>query len=300
MFKKLILATALIGLVGCAFDKDNDANNAAELADRQRQLSSYSRVVGFYTGKLTTSTTQQDVELRLFTLESEAGTNANGDDRYRIVLRGNYKKINPVGPGYNFKARYIPETGELILTNEATTLSADDIHTVNAKVFGQKIVGEAKSISGVIGVLEMTMSSSQSTKPGNNEENEYYERLYREYKAIEGVYTGENIFNGKATYRMTVKLEAIKVNTGSRAVPQIVGEFTRQDDPNGSLTLNLSAVYQPELTPAVLNLTGKPRYNTSTPYEASFDGVIVNGEYTGSWKTNIQGFKGNFTLKKAN
>ncbi len=296
MMKKLILASALLALVGCAFDKDNATNNAREVEERQKLMSKFSRVVGYYTGKLTTSAAQQDVELRLFTLEDQGGTNSSGEDRYRVVLRGNYKKINPVGPGFNFKARYIEETAELILTNEAGTLGVDDIHTINAKVVGQKIVGEVKSISGVIGVLDLALTSNQTKVPGgSNEENEYYERLSRQYNAIAGTYAGENVVDGKVTYQFSVSLQVVKTGI----VPQLIGEFKRHDDPEGNVSLTLTAVYQPELSPAVLTLTGKPRYNpNNSPYQGTFQGTLIGDEYKGSWRTNIRGFEGEFLLKK--
>lgn len=295
MLKKLILSVAMLSLAACAFDKDTSDDNAREVAERQRQLNTYSRVVGFYSGKLTTPAAQQDVELRLFTLENEAGKNSNGDERYSVVLRGNYKKLNPVGPGYNFKARYIPETAELILTNDSTTLGVDDIHTINAKFSGQKIIGEVKSVSGVIGVLDLTLTSNERQAPGNNEENEYYERLRRQYEGIAGTYVGNNTVEGKAKFSFTISLQVIKVGLA----PQIVGEFKRSDDPGESVSLTLTAVYQPELSPAILTLTGVPRFNpTNSPYKATFEGTLIGDEYKGSWRTNIKGFEGDFVLKK--
>ncbi|WP_374078393.1 hypothetical protein [Bdellovibrio bacteriovorus] len=295
MLKKLILSVAMLSLAACAFDKDTSDDNAREVAERQRQLNTYSRVVGFYSGKLTTPAAQQDVELRLFTLENEAGKNSNGDERYSVVLRGNYKKLNPVGPGYNFKARYIPETAELILTNDSTALGVDDIHTINAKFSGQKIIGEVKSVSGVIGVLDLTLTSNERQAPGNNEENEYYERLRRQYESIAGTYAGNNTVDGKAKFSFTISLQVIKVGL----TPQIVGEFKRSDDPGESVSLTLTAVYQPELSPAILTLTGVPRFNpTNSPYKATFEGTLIGDEYKGSWRTNIKGFEGDFVLKK--
>lgn len=293
MIKKLILLTALLNLMACAFNNDNANNNAAEMADRLKQLEKFSRVVGLYTGKLTTSAAQQDVELRLFTLESEAGTNANGDERSRIVLRGNYKKINPVGPGYILKAIYYPETGELILTNESATLGVDDVHTINAKLKDQTITGEAKSISNPIGILHLKLSSNERNAPGNTEENEYYARLRRQYESIAGTYEGDNIVNGSVDHHFTIELRV----SMDGVVPKLIGNYNRENHPEVAITIT-TAVYQPELNPPRLTLKGNPSYFGGTNYIATFEGVITGDEYIGSWETNIRGLQGDFALKK--
>lgn len=293
MFKSLILILTLVGFVGCAFDNDSANNNAAEMSNRTKQLEKFSRVVGLYTGKLITSTSQQDIELRLFTLESEAGTNANGDERSRIVLRGNYKKINPVGPGYILKAIYYPETGELILNNDANNITADDVHTVNAIVNGQQIFGEAKSISNVIGTINLQLSSNQSQTPGNTEQNEYYSRLRRQYENISGTYAGESILNGKVDHRFTIELRV----SMDGVVPKLTGNYNRENHPEVAVNFT-TAVYQPDLNPPRLTLKGTPSFFGGTSYVATFDGTLIGDEYKGSWENSIRGYQGDFSLKK--
>lgn len=293
MFKHFTLILTLVSFVGCAFDNDTANNNAAEMSNRTKQLEKFSRVVGVYTGKLTTSTSQQDIELRLFTLESEAGTNASGDERSRIVLRGNYKKINPVGPGYILKAIYYPETGELILNNDSSNITVDDVHTVNATVNGQQIFGEAKSISNVIGTLNLQLSSNQSQTPGNTEQNEYYSRLRRQYENISGTYAGESVLNGKVDHRFTIE---IRVSMDG-VVPKLTGNYNRENHPEVAVNFT-TAVYQPDLNPPRLTLKGTPSFFGGTSYVATFDGVLVDGEYKGSWENSIRGYQGDFNLKK--
>lgn len=293
MIKTFILIATLISLAGCAFDKDNANNNAAEMSNRLKQLEKFSRVVGLYTGKLTTSAGQQDVELRLFTLENEAGTNANGDERSRIVLRGNYKKINPVGPGYILKAIYYPETGELILNNDAANPGVDDVHTINARLQNQKIAGEAKSISNLIGILDLALSTNERKTPGNTEENDYYARLRRQYENISGTYAGENIVNGKADHRFSIELRV----SMDGVVPKLTGNYNRENHPEVAVNFT-SAVYQPDLNPPRLTLKGTPSYFGGTNFVATFDGILTAEEFVGSWETSIRGYQGEFKLKK--
>lgn len=293
MLKHFLLTLSLLSLVACAFDKDNANNNAAEMSNRLKQLEKFSRVVGLYTGKLTTSVSQQDIELRLFTLENEAGTTASGDERSRIVLRGNYKKLNPVGPGYILKAIYYPETGELILNNDTANPGVDDVHTINAIVNGGTINGEAKSISNVIGVLNLTLSTAERQAPGNTEQNEYYARLRRQYESISGVYAGENIVNGKMDHRFTIELRV----TMDGIVPKLTGNYNRENHPEVGINFT-TAIYQPDLNPARLTLKGTPSYFGGTNYIATFDGTLIDDEFAGTWETTIRGFQGEFKLKK--
>ena len=298
MLKKMILALTVLTLSACAFDKDASKNNAKEVEETQRQKSTYDPITGVYTGQLRTPSNRQDISITLFTLAEPVAPNSDRDDGFRWVLRANYKKINPVGMGYSLKARFIPETGQLILTNENIskgTIGMDDVHTIEAKIVGQRIIGEAKSITGVIGTVELNMTSNEAAAPGNNEEAEYYERLRQQYESIAGVYAGDNVVNGKVTFSFKISLQVIREGL----VPKLVGEFNRDDDPTSSVSLSLSGIYQPDLTPATLTLSGKPRFNSNnSSYAATFEGTIVNGVYKGSWFTNTRGAEGSFTLKK--
>ncbi len=314
MLKKLILFAAILSLSACAFDKDSSRVNAKEAAEREKLIQTYKPVEGLYRGTMTTDTFTQPVELRMFTLEVEAGKNANGEERYLKVMRGNFKKMNSVDPNTSFKARFVPETGELILTNSKENLEADDVHTINANVSGQKINGDAITVSGDIGKLELTLISSASNKPGNSE-TEFNERLRRQYESIAGTYVGENILDGKVTFKGTLILyvmekevdpsaggknssASVAPSTVKKLQPQLVGEFQRSDDPSNDLALILATSYQPEAAPPKLIMTGKLGRITNVPYEANFQGVFIDGHYLGSWRSSTRGFQGDFILKK--
>ncbi|UOF02837.1 hypothetical protein [Bdellovibrio reynosensis] len=294
MLKKLILILGVLSLTACAFDQDTSKSDAKEAEERARLLSKYNSVVGTYAGKLSTGNSEKDIELTLFTLEEVDSQNQNGEDTNRVVLRANYKAINPASAGLNLRVRYIPETSELIFTNENKTPGPDDVHTINAKIAGNTIEGQVKSLSGLVGVLKVSLQSAERQKPGSdNQEHEYYERLREQYEAIAGTYTGANIKGGKATFTFTITLQVVKEGK----VPKLIGRFDRADDPAGSVSLYLKVNYQTDLNPPVLTITGTSIQHSSD-YLATFDGTLVNGEYKGSWQNNKQGFQGDFTLKK--
>lgn len=320
MFKNLILFATTLGLSACAFDKDSSKVNAKDTADRLRLEQAYKPLANnVYRGTITTDTFQQPIELRLFMLEVKDGKNANGEDRYLKVLQGNLRKTNSVDASNNYNARFISETGELILSNVAEKdLSSDDVHTVNAVVNGDKITGQSITVSGDVGIVDLTLYSNSSSKPGNSE-SEFNERLRRQYEAIAGTYVGDNVFDGKVNFKATLVLYVLEKEVpnssgsssssgssnggtpapGTKKIrPELMAEFTRSDDPSNDLALLLTSVYQPEAVPAKLIMTGKLGRITNVPYEANFSGVFIDGNYHGSWRSSTRGFQGDFILKK--
>lgn len=316
MFKNTKLALILslmmslvLSLTGCAFDKDDSKTNQAEVEARLKLLEKFNRVKGTYVGKLTTPTAVQDVSLNIFIQDVPNGTNTNGDTTYRVALKGNYKKLNPVGPGYNLLIRYTAETAEIIMSNEAANsgngssgtnapmnnVGPDDIVSINAKISGQKILGTAFSNSGAIGTLDLALAADQSEVSGDNQQQEYYDRLFRQYESAAGVYEGANVIGGKASFTFKITLQVIKRGN----IPYLIGQYDRDDDPNRNVSLNLVATYQPELQPPQLTLVGKPLFSgPNSSYEGTFTGILQNDQYQGSWKTNVRGFEGDFVLKK--
>lgn len=295
MIKKFLTIITVLTLSACAFNNDNPNNNSEEILERQRQLEKFNRIVGLYTGKLYTSTSAQDVEIRLFTLDENAGSNSNGADRLRKVLRASFAKTNPVSFETSLKGVYYPETGELTFVNiaEPGKITIDDIHTINANINNQKITGEVKSISNVIGRLEVTLSSNQSSGGGDNQTIEYYKRLRQEYETITGTYAGENIVDGKPQYNFTLELRL----KPDGIVPKLIGFFRREN--LASVTMNFTnVVYQPNLNPPQLTIHATPRDFGKSATFATFEGILINDEYTGSWSTETNGFQGSFKLKK--
>lgn len=306
MFKKIILASALAGLVACSYNGDSrDGNRALRQKDneqREIQESEFNSISGLYTGKLIIGAAQQDVKLRLFTLEQKLDQpGPDGSDRFRKVLRGNYKPTHPVGQAYNFYAGYTPETGALVLTNAGLTtadgksipLGVDDIHTINAIVSGDFIKGEVKSPSGPMGRIELTRSANENQTPGNNEGRQNYDDLKREYQRVAGVYQGENMKGDKVV--LTLNLEVVD---GIDA-PSLIGRMNRSDD-NAlkSSELSLTVSYDAQTPPTRIKMIGKPQKYPNSDYTATYLATYENETISGSWQSNKRGFEGEFILKK--
>lgn len=296
MFKKLILAASIsMALVACSFDKNNGNDNTPRARENEKKENDYSRVIGFYKGTLTTPSGTQSVSFSLYTLADNGGAD--------ISLNSNYKRLDPIGKDFNFKVDYIPETGSLTFSNvnlegnpNSGKVEADDIHTISAKVSGKNIVGEVKSRSGTLGILNATLSTQENNKPGDKQEQEYYDRLGQEYEKITGIYEGKSINDEKQASDILVDIRVRRLSSGSLTVPQIWGVFNWKSRGNDGTALTLTVDFKYDLNPPRLVMEGTPRDFQGRPYKAVFDAVIINNTIMGSW-SSTRGFEGNYELK---
>lgn len=288
-----VSATLLFG--ACAFSGNSDSTAQKEVNDRQKLQSIYSAVTGTYSGTLTTPSSVQNIEVNLFTLDVKDGVNSDGSDKFRVVLKAAYKKIAPAGAGFTYLARYIQETSELILTNENASLGIDDIHTINAKVVGQRILGEAKSPTGTVGVIDLGLTSRSVQKPGDNEKDDLNRRLREQYNQITGYYEGTVLppENERAPFKTSIKIYIVESIVNGETVPQLVGVYKLKNDPTGDLDLGLTVSYRADLKPQRLTLSGKG----GGTYTVFLDGVLNQGDLVMSM-TNSKGYVGEVTYKK--
>lgn len=296
IIKKIILIFVVLALSACSFSKDDSTTNGTELRERQKLAESYKAVTGAYRGTLTTSSSRQDVELSLFTLEQNTAAGAT-----KLVLIANFKKINPVGNNTTFESRYVPETGELVLSSLLSSFGPDDIHTVNLIARGERLTGEAKSVSGVIGVLDLSLQSRQSTVPGEGERESYKERIRNQYNAIAGTYKGNIVPlpQDGAPFAVIVQINvADMTNEAGEVLPQLMGILSYPATGTRDLDLTLTMVYRPDLTPAQLNITARPRFIGNNEYKATLQGTLKDNKYSGTMTSTAKGFEGNFVLTK--
>jgi hypothetical protein len=293
--KNLVLTLTILILAGCAFDKDGSTTSKTELRENQKQSEIYNSIKGNYRGQLTTATTKQDVELNLDILERIVNS------KKELILIGNYKKNNPVGPNLSFNARYTPENGQLVLMSNLATFGPDDIHTISLQVQGTDLIGEAKSISGVVGRLHLSLVSRQSDTPNDNAGEDYKERLRAQYNAIAGSYKGNVIPPPQdgAPFAIIVRINVADVaDANGEVMPQLMGILSYPAYNSTDLDMTLTMTYRPDLNPPQLSITARPRFSAGSDYRANLQGTLKNGKYTGSMTSTAKGFEGNFTLTK--
>lgn len=294
---KIVFLIIGLQLSACSFSGNNSANTQKEVADRQKLINTFSQITGTYKGQLITSSNNLVIELSLFTLETKDGVNPDGSDRFRTVLKGVLRKIDPVGNSETFLARYIPETSELILTNSNNTLSNDDTHTINSVIVGRRIIGEAKSPTGTIGQIDLKFVNSSSEKPGQSEIEETNNRIREQYNKIAGDYSGvalppEGVM---APFAFSVRIYVTESIINGQSTPALMANYRRDDDTGGILELLLNVSYKSDLNPAKITMTGKGAMN----YFVTFEGIVKGeGELLVGMTTN-KGYFGTLTLKRS-
>lgn len=294
--KNIFALLLSISLIGCAFGKDPSSENKEEVQERQKLSDTYSKVKGVYAGPLFTGSANHDIELSIFTEDVKQGVNSDGTDRFRLVLKGTYTRINPAGASQTLDGRFIPETGELILSNPRNDLGPDDVKSINAKLEGNKLVGEVKRSTGVIGQFVLELSSQESRVPDTNERERTNERIRQTLKKIVGKYEGVVLPPPQleAPFAIEVELFINEVVGPNGTTPTLAAYYRLVDDTTGSSDLPMTASYDAELSPAKLTLNGQGALN----YAVTLEGYLTpSGAIRGSLK-NQKGFVGNVELKK--
>ncbi len=305
MLKQILLITVTTALSACAFEKDkSNLYDANEQEQRQLLINSYDQIKGTYAGTVSTSNGYQDVALEIYWKdEPQSQPNANGAVVMVPKLKATLKKIAPVGLTQQYNGVYIPSSGEVILTNIKleSQLKADEIQSLNTRMTGQRLSGEAKSSTGFLGVFDVVRTTSEASTPDVNDDIRYADGLRKQLQEVAGVYEGvitptsSTAKPFKATMTLNVQSETVAGRTVP--IPVLLGNFARSDDNSRVTDLTLRASYNLDVTPRRLELEGLPVFNSSK-YRATFMGVLVNDEYVGEMQAGPIIFNGTFVFKK--
>jgi hypothetical protein len=306
MLKKLILTLSVLALSACAFDKDDTGSDAQTrlIAEQNQKVDeNFSGAVGVYSGDLVRSNGIEKIQLSLQILGEPTGkTNKDGTQEILKRQAAAYLRINPVGASLtNFAVTFIRETGELMIVNKTANIGVDEVHTIFAKIAGDKITGKIVSMTGVIGTINLSLTAKENANPSNGTEEEQYKRLREQYNTLVGDWVG----CVKTTQGSTVPSYTVKMNlslyedatNGSTTVPRLAGNFHRDNDKYGALDTQLSANYRPDLKPATLNIIGKPIIATNG-YVSTFQGTVGDGYYEATFTSNRKGSEGMLYVKK--
>jgi hypothetical protein len=295
--KSLILLAFVAALSACSFEKNDSLTDPNEIANRERLKTAYDSIAGTYRGVLKASNRDQTIEIRLFRLEGNNGSNSSGAESKKPTLNGTYKRIDPTGLPYEFSASYIQDTNELILTNRATNLSNDDVHTINAQIINNRIVGKATFKGGNDANIDLPLITRENGgNDGTTDENEYWDGVRRELTAIAGKYQGELLLkDGKLfiTAEMTLQVYNNTSPNGKYSIPYLLGTFHDVKDvvghdpitkePIGFSDLSLTAIYNTDVLPRRLDLRGAP-VNGGTRFVAELRLELINGQLVGTYQ----------------
>lgn len=184
----------LLNFLGCAFDQSPTEINQREnktIEEKNRVLrSNYGLVTGFYQGRLRLGTEERLVTLGIYTLEVKEGNNSSGEPIFKPVLKAVYRQIYPVEIPIVLDGRYVPETGELSFINTVSNQGMGMLHTISGSMNGTKILGEAKTPTGVLGNLELEFIQKKVDAPTEGDEDQTAQKLRQQYEGLTGTYVG--------------------------------------------------------------------------------------------------------------
>lgn len=283
----LVMAAAL---AGCAFGQDSQTANKRDIEDRARILGSFSLVEGTYSGNLNLATSTK-VELQVFHLDEKSGQYADGTDRYLPVLKASLARLNPASTTLNFSARFVQETGELLLVNSDSSIDATDIQSLTLVLASGQLNGAVKSKSGPLGNAALTISSKQSETPKDPTE-EINNRLRADYRAIAGEYVGDILLGSEKLYAVNLKLILVEeVGSNGKSKPTLRAVY-RPDDGSGEGFDNfLNVDYRADLNPKTIKMTA----NGQSRYYINIDGIFVNGHIESKF-VDMRGREGTLKL----
>ncbi|MFP5520479.1 MAG: hypothetical protein ACLGGX_11290 [Bdellovibrionia bacterium] len=294
---RIILLLPLF-LMGCAFGKDPAVDNKKEVEERQKLRQTYAKIEGLYKGTLNANGTAQAVELLMFTDEVRDGVNSDGSDRYRLTLKGTFTRTNPAAASQLLDGRFIPETNEVILANPASTIGPDDVKTISARLVGNKILGEVKRRTGILGTLDVSLHSKSAELPeSGNAREEENERIRRTLEQVVGSYQGVVLPPPQIAAPIAIGLEIFIVNVSvpGGTQPQLNAYFKRLDEPSGTLDLLVKVSYEADLNPPRLTATGSAGVGS---YFISLEGTQVDRNTIRGIYKNQRGESADFELKR--
>jgi hypothetical protein len=162
----------------------------------QRLREQFALVAGTYVGKIRRPENAEpglqnewDIEVGIYTLEIKSGTSSSGEVLFKPVLKAIFKQNYPIAPNILLDVQYLPETGQVLFINSNAGL--DDLNTINAKISGSIIDGQAKKSTGIWGQLHLELNSKNVNTPPASDENELNRKIREQYQKISGTYTGK-------------------------------------------------------------------------------------------------------------
>lgn len=313
MLKKLILILSVLSLAACAFNNDESSANKRnkKLAEENaRAAATFSKVEGSYQGNLIRENGATEViEITLVGLVEEVGKNEDGSAINQYLQTAVYTRLSPSSAALTgLSANYTPEVGALTITNPDKTIKNDDIHSITATIKDGVMSGVVKSKAGILGHMTLKFVVGGSSNDGNGSDEQYYERLRKEYTQIAGLYSGcviptkEMSQKGSQSFKakITLSLFEQKVSEGKDETtrPTLVGIFKRNYDTIDAYLADLTGSYRNDLVPAILTLNGKYR-GDKVGYQTVFKGSLSkDGEYIADFASSTRGIEGKMYFKK--
>lgn len=261
----------------------------------------YGPLIGTYDGVLRVAVKEEGAEdprVRMIVfLGSEATTNPDGTPGTRKVpmaflrIQSNWiENHNLKLQGFNtadktFSMQVVRGSGP------GQAPSADDVESASLRLEESRIVGPLRTVSGVIGNLELNFESRDTTIPRDTEDEAANSRkAYLE--TVVGVYEGQ-IDSQEGPKPISIEFSLAQNNIGGQTNYYLLGIYKRLDHPSGIIDLNLDVTMYLREVPSRFVMNGQGGGN----YRISIEATLSQGVMTGRLST-FKGPRGPIRLTK--
>jgi len=291
-------------------DKISDEANAPygdrDEERREHILKTYKIISGIYEGFLTPASENLEsfpVEINIFFVEEQHGTNDYGEPRLFPTLRARYRRLDiPVGiTNSELIVRYFPDTGLISMKEKAAGMSGGrekplsitgeiNIDKTSDDEVSTTMVATVTESRGVLGEVNLLRTSVTAGVPEDDSETEDRKLLEKVLGPLTGVYTGEvkNSLvvneNGNEEfqdYPVEIKIFMVQQRSGTNDhgepifLPALYARLKRLNSNLLSLNYLLAVRYYPLTDKIVMRNVAGPRSSGSVPGVGlfSFEGL---------------------------
>ncbi len=155
-----------------------------------------------------------------------------------------------------------------------SNMGVTDILTLRGNLKSKVFKAEVLTGNGLIGKVDLKWVSEEVIVNSDGIENQINQALYAEYKKVAGTYKGTVDFKGAdrpPLYTASFQIRATMTATGK---PELRAYYTRSDDPDGDLALELLVNYKTETFPKQITMSAVDGVGFRG-YPLSVDGVLV-------------------------
>lgn len=309
LFLAVMTLAMVFGMAACsAGSSSNGADTKANTEDNQRFLQEYGAIFGRYKGTVSANPIQ-NVEVAIYWVPvPTGGRDSRGQPLFRNVAKARYTRLSSTQPDYILDVRYTAETAEVQMSIEPPKPPSGSqppdtsvAFLITGNLVGTEITGVVVVPGGVLGNINLTRVSGDSSAPPEGDVEQRNQRLRELYRPLEGDYTGQTVFVGpdSETLKFTMKLYVVDAPaTDGTTIPILLSYYRRANDPTGNVALTMDCTFNTNTNPPTINMISRPYPGPPNNYKISVTARVRGNTITGSFTEAFKARTGTMTLTK--
>lgn len=294
MKKWVVIAVAMVGFFGCAFNQsETDPNRKRDMETREKLRDSYQDISGVYEGEYVQPARTELVRLTLSFRETPAGRDADGNLKYQPELTARFTRLERNLFDSVMTAGFVPETADLTLT---TNSGGGEYFYIRGTLSNGEYAAPVKDSQGrLLGYINLKYTNKEVKAPDQGEANETYDRLRRPLEPFTGKWMGHLVRHVQGwedmDFEFLVRVEDFTAQDGT-IYPRLVS-YSRPT--NGFSTVGKHLIdYNTDRTPH--EFTFNPVQGAKGYGDWQMKGLVINNEIRG--QASFPTFEGSFVIRK--